>query len=119
METEVLLFEEPTSARDPELVGEVLRVMRALAEKKCPMIVVTHEMGFAREVLNKLMFLHQGALRNRATRRWYCATRKPAPPAVPNGLTEVGLIATKNKAALPPYLLLPATPPRLCTLDCL
>ena len=62
MEPEVLLFDEPTSALDPELVGEVLRVMRSLAEEGRTMIVVTHEMGFAREVSNKVVFLHQGQI---------------------------------------------------------
>jgi ABC-type histidine transport system ATPase subunit len=60
MEPAVLLFDEPTSALDPELVGEVLKVMRGLAEEGRTMVVVTHEMGFAREVSNKVMFLHQG-----------------------------------------------------------
>ncbi len=60
MEPDVMLFDEPTSALDPELVGEVLRVMRTLAEEGRTMLVVTHEMGFAREVSNKVMFLHQG-----------------------------------------------------------
>ena len=62
MEPEVMLFDEPTSALDPELVGEVLRVMRRLAEEGRTMIVVTHEMGFAREVSNKVIFLHQGRI---------------------------------------------------------
>ncbi|MDX2102774.1 MAG: ATP-binding cassette domain-containing protein [Alphaproteobacteria bacterium] len=60
MQPQVLLFDEPTSSLDPELVGEVLRVMRALAEEGRTMLVVTHEMGFAREVSNKVIFLHQG-----------------------------------------------------------
>ncbi|MDE2455752.1 MAG: ATP-binding cassette domain-containing protein [Burkholderiales bacterium] len=60
MEPEVMLFDEPTSALDPELVGEILRVMQALAEEGRTMIVVTHEMGFARNVSNHVMFLHQG-----------------------------------------------------------
>jgi histidine transport system ATP-binding protein len=60
MEPEVLLFDEPTSALDPELVGEVLRVMKTLAEEGRTMVVVTHEMAFAREVSNRVMFLHQG-----------------------------------------------------------
>ncbi len=60
MEPAVLLFDEPTSALDPELVGDVLKVMRGLAEEGRTMLVVTHEMGFAREVSNKVMFLHQG-----------------------------------------------------------
>jgi len=60
MDPAVLLFDEPTSALDPELVGEVLRVIRSLAEEGRTMIVVTHEMGFAREVSSETVFLHQG-----------------------------------------------------------
>ena len=62
MEPEVMLFDEPTSALDPELVGEVLRVMRDLAAEGRTMVVVTHEMGFAREVSNQVVFLHQGLI---------------------------------------------------------
>jgi len=60
MEPEVMLFDEPTSALDPELVGEVLKVMQDLAQEGRTMVVVTHEMGFAREVSNQLVFLHKG-----------------------------------------------------------
>jgi octopine/nopaline transport system ATP-binding protein len=60
MHPKVMLFDEPTSALDPELVGEVLKVMQKLAEEGRTMIVVTHEMGFARNVSNHVMFLHQG-----------------------------------------------------------
>lgn len=60
VDPEVMLFDEPTSALDPELVGEVLKVMRDLAAEGRTMIVVTHEMGFAREVSNYTLFLHQG-----------------------------------------------------------
>jgi arginine/ornithine transport system ATP-binding protein len=60
VEPEVMLFDEPTSALDPELVGEVLKVMKDLAAEGRTMIVVTHEMGFAREVSNHTLFLHQG-----------------------------------------------------------
>jgi octopine/nopaline transport system ATP-binding protein len=56
------LFDEPTSALDPELVGEVLKVMRALAKEGRTMLVVTHEMGFAREVSNKVIFLYKGVI---------------------------------------------------------
>jgi len=62
MEPKALLFDEPTSALDPELVGEVLRVMQMLAEEGRTMIVVTHEMRFAREVSDKVMFFHQGCV---------------------------------------------------------
>ncbi|MDQ0395359.1 ABC transporter ATP-binding protein [Labrys monachus] len=60
MRPKVMLFDEPTSALDPELVGEVLRVMRSLAEEGRTMLVVTHEMSFARNVSNRVMFLHKG-----------------------------------------------------------
>ncbi|MEM7121411.1 MAG: ATP-binding cassette domain-containing protein [Pseudomonadota bacterium] len=60
VDPDVLLFDEPTSALDPELVGEVLRVMRQLAEEGRTMVVVTHEMGFAREVSSEVIFLHEG-----------------------------------------------------------
>jgi arginine/ornithine transport system ATP-binding protein len=60
VEPEVMLFDEPTSALDPELVGEVLKVMQDLAAEGRTMIIVTHEMGFAREVSNYTLFLHQG-----------------------------------------------------------
>ncbi|QOR37298.1 ATP-binding cassette domain-containing protein [Billgrantia diversa] len=60
MEPAALLFDEPTSALDPELVGEVLRVMQLLADEGCTMVVVTHEMRFAREVSSHVMFFHEG-----------------------------------------------------------
>lgn len=62
MEPEVMLFDEPTSALDPELVGEVLKVIRSLAEEGRTMVVVTHEMGFARDVSSEVIFLHQGLI---------------------------------------------------------
>lgn len=62
MQPRVLLFDEPTSALDPEMVGEVLRVMRALAEEGRTMLVVTHEMEFAREVSNRVIFMNQGVV---------------------------------------------------------
>jgi ABC-type histidine transport system ATPase subunit len=66
MDPQVLLFDEPTSALDPELVGEVLKVMRDLAEEGRTMIVVTHEMGFAREVSDETIFLHDGRIEEKA-----------------------------------------------------
>jgi ABC-type histidine transport system ATPase subunit len=62
MEPQVMLFDEPTSALDPELVGEVLRVMRDLAGEGRTMLIVTHEVGFAREVSTRTVFLHQGRI---------------------------------------------------------
>lgn len=62
MRPKVMLFDEPTSALDPELVGEVLRVIRAIAEERRTMLIVTHEMGFAKEVASRVIFLHQGQI---------------------------------------------------------
>jgi ABC-type histidine transport system ATPase subunit len=62
MEPEVMLFDEPTSALDPELVGEVLAVIRSLADEGRTMLLVTHEMGFCREVANRVAFMHQGQI---------------------------------------------------------
>ena len=62
MKPEIMLFDEPTSALDPELTGEVLRAMRQLAEEHMTMVVVTHEMGFAREVANRVIFMDQGEI---------------------------------------------------------
>lgn len=62
MEPDVMLFDEPTSALDPELVGEVLKVMQGLAEEGRTMILVTHEMAFARDVSSQVLFLHQGVI---------------------------------------------------------
>ncbi len=67
MEPEVILFDEPTSALDPELVSEVLSVIRSLAEEGRTMMIVTHEMGFAREVSNWIMFLHEGKVEEQGT----------------------------------------------------
>ena len=67
MQPKVLLFDEPTSSLDPELVGEVLNVMKDLAAEGRTMIVVTHEMGFAREVSSKTIFLHQGVVEEEGT----------------------------------------------------
>ncbi len=62
MKPDVMLFDEPTSALDPEMVGEVLQVMRDLAEEKMTMVVVTHEMAFAREVASKIVFMAEGRI---------------------------------------------------------
>ena len=67
MNPEVLLFDEPTSALDPEMVGEVLSVMKELAEAGMTMVVVTHEMGFAREVANRVMFINEGTIAEEGT----------------------------------------------------
>ncbi|MBA3291483.1 MAG: amino acid ABC transporter ATP-binding protein, partial [Actinobacteria bacterium] len=62
MQPDIMLFDEPTSALDPELIGEVLSAMRDLAKDGMTMVVVTHEMGFAREVANRMVFMHEGEL---------------------------------------------------------
>ena len=67
MEPDLMLFDEPTSSLDPELTGEVLRTMRELAEEKMTMVVVTHEMGFAREVATKVLFMADGYVQAEGT----------------------------------------------------
>lgn len=67
MEPDVMLFDEPTSALDPEMVGEVLAVMKELARDGMTMVVVTHEMGFAREVSNRVLFLDEGVIAEEGT----------------------------------------------------
>jgi polar amino acid transport system ATP-binding protein len=62
MEPDIMLFDEPTSALDPELTGEVLRTMKQLADERMTMLVVTHEMGFAREAANRVVFMDQGRI---------------------------------------------------------
>ena len=67
MEPEIMLFDEPTSALDPEMVGEVLDVMKDLAKSGMTMVVVTHEMGFAREVATRVLFMDQGVIMESGT----------------------------------------------------
>jgi polar amino acid transport system ATP-binding protein len=67
MEPELLLFDEPTSSLDPELTGEVLQVIRQLARERMTMVVVTHEMGFAREAANRVIFMDQGCIEEEGT----------------------------------------------------
>jgi polar amino acid transport system ATP-binding protein len=62
MDPKVMLFDEPTSALDPEMIGEVLDVMKTLAKEGMTMVVVTHEMGFAREVADRIIFMDEGAI---------------------------------------------------------
>lgn len=66
MEPEVILFDEPTSALDPEMVGEVLELMKSLAEEGMTMVIVTHEMGFAREVASRVIFMDEGLIKEEA-----------------------------------------------------
>lgn len=67
MEPDIMLFDEPTSALDPELVGEVLTTMKELAQEGMTMVVVTHEMGFAKEVADKIVYMHDGEIIERGT----------------------------------------------------
>ena len=67
MEPEVMLFDEPTSALDPEMVGEVLQVMKQLANKGITMVIVTHEMGFAKEVATRVIFMDEGKILEQGT----------------------------------------------------
>ena len=67
MNPDVLLFDEPTSALDPEMVGEVLELMKELADEGMTMVVVTHEMGFAREVATRVLFIDEGLVKEENT----------------------------------------------------
>ena len=67
MNPEIMLFDEPTSALDPEITGEVLNVIKKLAEERITMVVVTHEMGFAREVADRVVFMDQGKIVEQGT----------------------------------------------------
>jgi polar amino acid transport system ATP-binding protein len=67
MKPDVMLFDEPTSALDPEMVGDVLEVMKRLAQEGMTMIVVTHEMGFAKQVADRVVFFHNGDIREQGT----------------------------------------------------
>jgi len=78
MEPEVMLFDEPTSALDPEMVGEVLEVMRELANEGMTMVCVTHEMGFAREVANRVIFIDEGVIAEEAAPEEFFANPKSA-----------------------------------------
>jgi polar amino acid transport system ATP-binding protein len=78
MEPEVMLFDEPTSALDPEMVGEVLSVMKELAHEGMTMVVVTHEMGFAREVGNRVLFMDEGKILEQGTpEEVFCSPKHP------------------------------------------
>ena len=78
MKPEVMLFDEPTSALDPEMVGEVLQVMKELADEGMTMVVVTHEMGFAREVANRVLFMDNGIIQEQGTpEQIFTAPRNP------------------------------------------
>ena len=95
MEPEVMLFDEPTSALDPELVGEVLKVIQGLAEEGRTMIMVTHEMGFARKVSSQVLFLHQGLVEEEgAPERRAGQSEKRAPATVPQRQPQI--ICTHN-----------------------
>ena len=76
MNPEVLLFDEPTSALDPEMVGEVLELMKQLAQEGMTMVVVTHEMGFAREVADRVMFVDEGRVKEQGTPEEFFANPK-------------------------------------------
>ena len=76
MNPDVMLFDEPTSALDPEMVGEVLELMKELAQSGMTMVVVTHEMGFAREVATRVLFIDDGRYRKRILRKNFSRIRR-------------------------------------------
>lgn len=87
MQPEVMLFDEPTSALDPEMVGEVLNVMTELANENMTMIVVTHEMGFAREVASRVIFMDEGAIAEEAPPEQFFSN--PSSPRLKDFLSKV------------------------------
>ena len=87
MEPDVMLFDEPTSALDPEMVGEVLQVMKQLAQEGMTMIVVTHEMGFAREVANRILFMDDGKVLEEAPPQEFFSS--PKNPRLQDFLSKV------------------------------
>ena len=87
MRPPLMLFDEPTSALDPEMVGEVLQVMRALAKDGMTMVCVTHEMGFAREVADRVLFMDQGRVLERATPQEFFA--QPQHPRAQQFLADI------------------------------
>ncbi|MPM71265.1 Glutamine transport ATP-binding protein GlnQ [bioreactor metagenome] len=78
MQPDVMLFDEPTSALDPEMVGEVLEVMKELAREGMTMVVVTHEMGFAKEVGNRIVFMDEGKLAEESAPKEFFVNPKTA-----------------------------------------
>ncbi|WP_367849824.1 amino acid ABC transporter ATP-binding protein [Rhodoferax sp. WC2427] len=87
MHPPLMLFDEPTSALDPEMVGEVLQVMRSLAQDGMTMVCVTHEMGFAREVADRVLFMDQGRVLERATPQDFF--RQPQHPRAQQFLADI------------------------------
>ena len=87
MEPDVMLFDEPTSALDPEMVGEVLEVMKKLAKDGMTMVVVTHEMGFAREVGTRVMFIDEGVIQEQNDPQTFCTN--PQNPRLQSFLSKV------------------------------
>ena len=87
MNPDVMLFDEPTSALDPEMVGEVLEIMKELAESGMTMVVVTHEMGFAREVATRVVFINEGNIQEENTPQEFFAN--PQNPRLREFLSKV------------------------------
>ena len=92
MNPDVMLFDEPTSALDPEMVGEVLEIMKELAQDGMTMVVVTHEMGFAREVASRVMFINEGQIQEENTPAEFFAN--PQNPRLCDFLSKVCLLYT-------------------------
>ena len=94
MNPDIILFDEPTSALDPEMVGEVLAVMKELAQDGMTMVVVTHEMGFAREVANRVMFINDGVIQEEGTPQEVFGS--PKSPRLQEFLSKVSLIIVRK-----------------------
>jgi energy-coupling factor transporter ATP-binding protein EcfA2 len=102
MDPEVLFFDEPTSALDPELTGEILKVIRALAEDKMTMVIVTHEMLFARDVADRVVFMDAGVVVEEQTRRPHRFAQERTDPGLPEALFgELSLSARQCASSSP------------------
>jgi len=98
MEPDLILFDEPTSALDPELIGEVLQVMLEIARAGTTMVVVTHEMGFARAVASEMVFLDQGVIMERGTPNHFF--QSPKSERVKNFLRRIDILYGRHEALL-------------------
>jgi len=98
MEPDLILFDEPTSALDPELIGEVLQVMLEIAKAGTTMVVVTHEMGFARAVASEMVFLDQGVIMERGTPNHFF--QSPKSERVKHFLRRIDILYGRHEALL-------------------
>ena len=117
MEPDIMLFDEPTSALDPELTGEVLRTMKQLADEHMTMLVVTHEMGFAREVAHRVVFMDDGRIVEQADSQEFFRAPREARARVP-GAHAVGRILIPDQEAISSFAIAAALKGRAMVASC-